>query len=302
MFGTWHLVLLGLAFGLFAILTVIAVVFRRHKKFTKVYITVIFFLGFALHFVRLVFPHSVNADLAFPMSLKTAMPITFCAVNAIVFPFIFLCDNKYLKDYMFYIGLYSGIAGTVFATTLIGYGTIEFDVFRSFFMHGVIFYAPIMMVLCGHHKLSWRRIWIVPVGFFVTIGITIVSSVIIATFYNNLSNLPNECNETMAFGYKYDSLTVKNILNALCPPFFRTAPADIPSLGILKGDEFYWPVIWLVCPIVILIVPTSFFICLIFDFKNFRRDMLFVYYTLFGKFEKRQLLVETTKLSRLKNK
>ena len=82
----------------------------------------------------------------------------------------------------------------------------------------------------------------------------------------------NYKNTSFIWGTSDDNI-IGNFLLKLCPDIFKTVP-----FGIYKGEFKCWPWFWLIIPIYILLLPSSFLISLIFDFKGFINDLKKLFY------------------------
>lgn len=132
--------------------------------------------NFALHFIKLAFPQYTG----FPAVIRKCSFENICAVSTMIFPFIFVSDWKSGKDYMFFLGLVSGIAGCV-APMPVASMDLEFyrlETIRYYVCHAGIWIVPLLMVLLGLHKLDYHRIWRVFVIYFAVLGVIMVNELI----------------------------------------------------------------------------------------------------------------------------
>jgi hypothetical protein len=81
-------------------------------------------------------------------------------------------------------------------------------------------------------------------------------------------------NSAMIFGPAPGSGAVGDFLSALCPSFFETAPYDVPSLGLARGDTLYWPVIWLLVPGLVIVFPFCLVLSLFFGIRRTKLSRL----------------------------
>ena len=62
--------------------------------------------GLLLHFLKVYIPpYSVDEA----RMLRDAWFVNICGANIALFPFFYFCKNRYVKDYMFYIGMLKSI-------------------------------------------------------------------------------------------------------------------------------------------------------------------------------------------------
>ena len=148
----------------------------------------------------------------------------------------------------------------------------SWDIVRFYFHHWMLLAVPLLMLLWGHHKLSWKRILVAPVGLLLLMLFIILNQV----FQSELGFIPLRSNDIFAIGYKNTSYiwgpgandAIGSFLALFCPDFFKTIP-----VGQFAGQEKYWPWFWLIFPAFILVTPIAFGLCMIFDHKNFARDV-----------------------------
>jgi len=278
LFGVWHLVFLFGTTVLFAVATFLCWFFLRDKKrVSKIVIVVLLLCATALHFLRLVWPSSI-ADSSGVRLLHYITPESICAFNAMLFPIFFLWGGRRLRDYMFYVGVFTCIVSIIYPT-IIGNKAYEFDTWRFFFMHQILAFVPIIMILTGHHRIDWRKSWVSIYILLGVISIIFVNEVILVStgliVHDDFANMfeKNGRNIAMIFGPTKELDGLAWFFKAFTPPFFRTAPVDVPFMHLAKGDVFWWPIVWIIIPGTILFGVFFFLLSLIFDFRGFWRDI-----------------------------
>ena len=104
--GNWLYILIIL--GLFLVIFLL-IIFTKHRsyKFNYWFIFSILMLNFVLHFLKIFLPFE-NYFYGLPYSLLRISLENICAVSVVVFPFIYLSKNNYLKDVMIIVGIMSG--------------------------------------------------------------------------------------------------------------------------------------------------------------------------------------------------
>lgn len=142
---------------------------RFGKAFSKRLILILLWSNFALHIVKQFTPYYIQR---WPASLSESTATNFCALLIMVWPFIFLGNNKYLKDYAYYVGTLSAIAAYLIPTgpLKLDLTRIEdfFEAVRYYGCHAPLLICGYLMVKDGFHKLDYRRLWVLPltmVGF-----------------------------------------------------------------------------------------------------------------------------------------
>ncbi len=270
MFNGWYFFWLILAAG-----SILGLYYLLRKASSAVQKTVLFSflaMGLLLHFLKIYIPpYSVDEA----RLLRDAWFVNICGANIALFPFLFLSKNKYAKDYMFYIGVISGLIALVYPqepmakVNQLG----EFwDIVRFYFHHWMLLAVPLLTVMLGHHQLSWKRILAAPIGLLLVMLFIILNQV----FQSELGYIPLPSNDLFAIHYKNTSYiwgpgtndAIGTFLSWFCPDFFRYLP-----VGAHAGQEKYWPWFWLICPVFLLVTPIAFGLCMIFDWNNFRLDM-----------------------------
>ena len=104
MFNIWYFFWILLASG-----GILGLYFGLRKASNECQRLVLFALlvfGLLLHFLKAYIPpYSVDEA----RLLRDAWFVNICGANIALFPFFFFSKNKYVKDYMFYIGVLSGL-------------------------------------------------------------------------------------------------------------------------------------------------------------------------------------------------
>ncbi len=282
MFNSWYFFWFFLQIG-----ATVGLYFALRKANKKVQHGVLFGLlvfGFVLHFLKIYIPpYSIDEA----RMLRDSWFINICGANIALFPFLYFCKNKYIKDYMFYIGVLTGVIVLFYPQEPIAKvdQMAEFwDIVRFYFHHWMIMAVPLLMVLLGHHKLSYKRILCAPIGLLLLMLFIILNQI----FQSELGFIPLRGSDIFAIGYKNTSYiwgpgendAIGSFLALFCPDFFKTIP-----VGEFAGQVKYWPWFWMIFPAFILVTPLSFGLSMIFDHKRFGQDMK----KLFSKFKRNKV-------------
>lgn len=237
--------------------------------------------GLLLHFVKVFIPpYSVDEA----RMLRDSWFVNICAANIALFPFLFFSKNKYVKDYMFYIGALSGLIALFYPQEpLAKVDQIAdfWDIIRFYYHHWMLLAVPLLMVLLGHHGLSYKRILSAPVGLLLLMLFIMLNQIL----QSELGYIPLRSEDMFHINYKNTSYiwgpgtndAIGTFLSWFCPDFFKVIP-----VGAYAGQEKYWPWFWLIFPVFLLVTPLSFGLAMIFDHCAFVRDVK----QLFAKREK----------------
>ena len=162
MFNGWYFFWLflwgGITVGLYFLL-------RRRSVFTqKAVLFSLLALGLLLHFLKVYIPpYSVDEA----RMLRDSWFVNICGANIALFPFLFFSKNDKVKDYMFYIGVLSGLIALFYPQEPLDKSNQlgeQLDIVRFYYHHWMVLAVPLLMVLLGHHKLSYKRVISAPTG------------------------------------------------------------------------------------------------------------------------------------------
>ena len=271
MFNFWYFFWLILAAG-----TVTGLYFVLRKCSEKIQKTVLFsFLaaGLVLHFLKVFIP-PYSTDEA--RMLRDSWFINICAANIALFPFMFFSKNQKVKDYMFYIGVISGCIALFYPQepmAKVDQLAEQLDILRFYYHHWMVMAVPLLMVLLGHHKLSYKRVLWVPAGLLLLMLFIILNQVF--QWELGFFELWNADNFT-AIHFKNTSYiwgpgendAIGQFFALFTPKLFTTVP-----VGQFAGQAKYWPWFWMIVPCYVLVTPLSFLISMIFDAKSLRADV-----------------------------
>lgn len=270
MFNFWYFFWLFLAAGL-----IVGLYFLLRNKSTKVQKIVLFsllFVGLLLHFLKVFIPpYSVDEA----RKLRDAWFVNICAANIALFPFMFFSKNKYIKDYMFYIGVISGLIALFYPQEPLAKSNQlgeTLDIIRFYYHHWMLLAVPLLSVLFKHQTISYKRILSAPIGLLLLMLFIMLNQI----FQSELGYIPLRSDNFFDINYKNSSYiwgpgtddAIGTFFSWLCPSFFKTIP-----VGEYAGQEKYWPWFWLIFPVFILVTPLAFGLSMIFDHKQFASDV-----------------------------
>lgn len=269
MFNLWYFFFLILSGGGFVGLYFLL---RKKKPLTiKIVLISLTVFALVLHFCKGFFP---PYSLDYERHLRDSWFINICGANIALFPIIILTKNDKLKDYMFYLGVVSGILAVLYPADPMlkeNQAAEWIDIIRFYIHHNLLWYVPLLMVLLNLHKLDYRRVWSVPVIFLGVLGFIMLNQVL----QSELGYIPPRGDDIHNIHYVNNSLiwgpdgTISKLVEWMVPSIFKTIPA-----GEHAGEAKYWPWFWLVVPCFVILIPLSFGISMIFDHKHFKEDVL----------------------------
>lgn len=271
MFNGWYFFWLILAAG-----TIVGLYFGLRNASVKVQKGVLFGLlafGLLLHFLKVYIPpYSVDEA----RMLRDSWFVNICGANIALFPFFFWSKNDKIKDYMFYIGVLSGLIALFYPQEPIAktnQAGEQLDIIRFYYHHWMVLAVPLLMVLFGHHKLSYKRILCAPTGLLLLMLFIMLNQI----FQSELGYIPLRNQEDFfGIGYKNTSYiwgpgtndAIGDFLALFTPDFFKTVP-----VGEFAGQTKYWPWFWMIVPVYLLVTPLSFGLSMIFDGKALKQDV-----------------------------
>ncbi len=263
----WIVVGCGATVGLYFFLK------NRSVRCQKTVLFLFLVFGLALHFLKIYIPpYSVDEA----RMLRDSWFSNICAANIAVFPFLFFSKNDRAQDYMFYLGVISGLIAFVYPQEPIAkldQLSEQLDIIRFYYHHWQLLAIPLLGVLLGHHRPSYKRVWVAPAGLLALMLFIILNQL----FQSELGFVPLHSDSNfLGVGYKNSSYiwgpgsndALGNFFALFTPEFFKIVP-----VGQYAGQTKYWPWFWIIVPVFVLVTPLAFLICMIFDGKNFSADV-----------------------------
>lgn len=258
----WLLICTGAIVGLYYFLR------RRSSATQKMVLFGLLALGFIMHFTKVYYPPYCVDE---ARMLRDSWFVNICAANIALFPFFFWLKNDRIKDYMCYIGILSGLIALFYPQEPMAKSdqyAEQLDIIRFYYHHWMLISVPMLMVLLGHHKLSYKRLLSAPTGLLLLMLFIMLNQI----FQSELGFIPlRDRGDFFGIGYKNTSYiwgpgtndAIGEFLALFTPKIFKTVPA-----GEFAGQTKYWPWFWMITPVYILVTPLSFVVSLVFDHKN----------------------------------
>jgi hypothetical protein len=241
---------------------------KQGKEFAWVFILTLAWVNFALHFLKQLNP-DYYAD--FPYVLKRSTAENICAVTIMIMPFVILWGSPAMKDYIFYIGIASGVIVYLFPTGALGLDLTKsenlLEAIRFYLCHMPLVVCPCLLVREGFHKLDYRRIITAPFYFLGVLAVVALNEValklsglVTETWLELLSR--NFRNAGFAFGPigSYDK-------------YFSWAYWMTPHF-IVNGYIYFVPVIWPIVPLLIIGPIFCGLMALPYEKRHMRLDLL----------------------------
>jgi len=247
---------------------------RNRKPVTqKTVLFSLLLIGLLLHFLKsYIPPYSVDEG----RLLRDSWFVNICGANIGLFPFLFFSKKNSVKDYMFYIGVLSGLISFFYPQepmAKVNQAGEQLDILRFYYHHWMVMAVPLLMVMLGLHKLSYKRILWAPTGLMLLMLFIILNQV----FQSELGFIPlRDRGDFFGIGYKNTSYiwgpgendAIGQFLAIFTPDVFKTVP-----VGEYAGQTKYWPWFWMLVPAYVLVTPLSFLLSMIFDRKALREDV-----------------------------
>lgn len=270
MFNFWYFFWLILAAG--AIAGLYFLLRNRSQHTQKLVLFSFLAFGLLLHFLKAYIPpYSVDEA----RMLRDSWFVNICAANIALFPIMFWSKNKKVLDYMFYIGVISGLISLFYPQEPLAKAdqlADQLDIVRFYYHHWMVMAIPMLMVMLGLHQPSYKRIWVAPTGLLLLMLFIMLNQI----FQSELGFVPLRNQEDFfGIGYKNSSYiwgpgtndAIGNFLAIFTPDFFKTVP-----VGEFAGQIKYWPWFWMIVPCYILVTPLALLIASIFDRKAMGAD------------------------------
>ena len=263
----WLLLATGATVGLYFLLR------NKREDIQRAILFSILVFGLLMHFLKVLYP-PYSTD--YERLLRDSWFVNICGANISLFPFIYMSKSKRAKDYMFYIGVISGLIALFYPQEPLAKSNQlgeMLDIIRFYFHHWMVMAVPLLMVLLGHHKLSYKRVFNASGGLMIVMLYIMLNQI----FQSELGFIPLRNDDFFDVNFKNSSYiwgpgtndAIGNFLAIFTPKIFKTVP-----VGEYAGQTKYWPWFWLLVPAYTIVPILSFLISMIFDHRQFKIDFM----------------------------
>lgn len=239
---------------------------KRSDKVKRLTILIISLINLAQHLFKfIIYPHYWDD---FSPHLSSAYNV--CAFLIITTPFVLIFGNELLKNYMTYLGSIAGMIAMLVPYWFIGQSAFQWEAYRFYLCHSLLFISSILPALVGLHKLRWKHFWKMGILFLVMLGIIILNDIFFVAIGAYSGTDSNDI---------YGSLCAINPCWSVIPPSgeFEWLINIIAffSPSFLMGNNssnFYVPILWYAIPIYLGITLVAFTVCVLIDLRAFKGD------------------------------
>ena len=221
--------------------------------------------NFLLHFFKFFHPtylSDINNALI-KISLENI-----CAVTTVILPFAMICKNKTIKGYFYLIAFLGGVMAIILTTEPNGRYIYDFESLRYYFCHYVLFAVPILAVVLKEFKPDFKSSLWMPFMFFAGQTVILLNELFLGLvglveYTPELFLSSDFRNPSFVFGPFSEFESMVDAIEFLIPEVFKQNIFGIPGVG-----DFYWPVIWLLIPVVIFFPIVYFLFTLPFTYPD----------------------------------
>lgn len=251
-----------LIIGVFLVVGLFFLLRKRSDSTKKIVIMALLVFNLALHFLKLLNPPYAGSP---TLMLRYAWFTNICAVNVLVFPFIFRGKNKAAKDFMVYLGFFSGLLAIVYPVDTLHQPPFALETIRFFTTHILLLVTSLLPLFLKMHQISYKNVWKMPlyaamVLLFIMVQQVIQSELGIVDLRDNDFFNPNYQNSALVWGItpSTDPMAA-SLFSVFTPNFMKVVP-----WGLHKGEPKYWPFFWLMPSVTIYGLTFPFIFILIF--------------------------------------
>ena len=249
---------------------------KKSEKLQRRVLLAFLFFNFALHFIKQVFPEYIHND--FPEALRKCTPENICAVSTLIFPFIYMSKWTAGKDYMFYLGVISGVLSCFAPMPVFGLPFYSLEAIRCYICHATLWQVPLLMVIFGHHKLDYRRIWKAIVMYFIILCVIMVNELILIRIgWVDTKTLYTEVIDGVEYkGYFDASSRDMGYAVGLPGGTMEAIGKYVLWMTPKAWKDPYVPILWELFPVIIYGGLGCMALCAYWEHKHMKEDALLV--------------------------
>ena len=259
MYFAYIFIALGACIGAFFALR------KRSERTKRIVLLSIAFVNLAQHiFKPFIYPHYWGN---FSPHLSSAYNV--CAFLILATPFVLLFGNELLKNYMTYLGTIAGMIAMVVPFWFIGKSAFQWEAYRFYLCHSLLFISSLLPALLGFHKMRWRHFWKMGLLFLLMLSIILLNDALFVALDAYAGTNPDDV---------YGSLCLINPCWSVVPPNnfdWLVSIIEFFTPSFLTGGNssgFYVPVLWYAIPMYLGITLVAFIVCSLLDTDAFKRD------------------------------
>lgn len=250
------------------------------EKIKKVLI-ILAFANFALHFLKILIPpySSILFDKpnTWPYSIANLTFENICAVNTIFLPFALISKKQWFRDGVLCLSCIGGLLAILLPIDMITYtSTYILEIIRYYLCHYFLFIIPFLILVFKVYRLDFNSFWKVPLYFILVEFIILLNNYLlmeigVLRFREEFLEFEWK-NSAMIYGPYIDGVDPIHIafLDAVVPSFMKTVPEGFPAYNEFAGQIKYWPVLWMIGPLLVYVYPISFVLFSLIDKKGFQ--------------------------------
>ena len=190
-----------------------------------------------------------------------------CAFFILISPFVLLWGNRFLKNFLFFVGSVAGFCSIAFPQWFMGrpISALGWEYVRFYICHFLLFLTSLLPLLLRLHAPSLKEFWQIGLGFLGALSVILVNNVIfiIAGLFPGVS--PDQL---------YDGLMQINPCRMMAPdgmfsrflPIVRLFTPDV-FLGKNASGQ-YAPILWYAIPVYVSITIMSLVVFALWDRKK----------------------------------
>lgn len=235
---------------------------RNRTQETKKYaVLALMLIKFAQHVLkRFLYPAYRGAE--FDLRLSTAYNL--CALLILSAPVILLGNSSVGKDFFVLFGVNAGVVSMAFPYWYIGQSLWQWEVFRFYVCHGLLFASALLIPLLGLHRPAQKNFWKLPFLFFFALILVTFNDIVVWVIQGargDLWQMLSACNPCWLFHPDEHFSRLLPLIAFFSPDRF---------LGNAATGQPFTPLLWYFVPMYLLIAGLAFLICSLIPHRRSR--------------------------------